>query len=295
MKDDSSDAGTPPPVYEVQAPKRWTGAAVYASPHSGTWYPPGFVAKSALDPLTLRRSEDSFVDRLFDAAPLFGSPLVRCNFARVYLDVNREAYELDPAMFEDTLPAEANTTSLRVAGGLGTIPRVVADGAEVYRGKLRFEEAQRRVQEVYLPYHGALGQLLVSARERFGFAVLVDCHSMPSSGGERDDPRRRADVVLGDRYGTTASRRLVDLVARAFAEEGLRVVRNNPYAGGFTTYHYGRPPERVHALQIELNRGLYMDEARIEPHAGFGTLKAVATRVIATLAGTDLRPLLTAA
>lgn len=281
-----------PAVLEVSEPRNWSVPVVYASPHSGTWYPPGFVAAAALDANTLRRSEDSFVDRLFQAAPRFGSPLVNCNFARVYLDVNREPYELDPAMFEDSLPPEANTTSLRVAGGLGTIPRVVADGAEVYRGKLRFEEAQRRVQEVYLPYHDVLGRLIQAARDRFGFAVLVDCHSMPSSGGEREDPRRRADIVLGDRYGTTAARRLVDTVGRAFAEEGLKVVRNNPYAGGFSTYHYGRPLERVHALQIEINRALYMDEQRIVANAGFAAIRAACTRVVATLAGTDLKAML---
>jgi len=280
------------PICDTIAPAAWTSPVVYASPHSGTHYPAHFVAASALDPLTLRRSEDSFVDRLFGAAPAFGSPLLRCNYARVYLDVNREPYELDPAMFEDRLPPEANTTSLRVAGGLGTIPRVVADGAEVYRGKLRFEEAQRRVGEVYLPYHEALARLLLGARERFGFAILIDCHSMPSSGGgDRDDPRKRADVVLGDRYGTTAARRLVDLVARSFAEAGLRVVRNNPYAGGFTTYHYGRPLERVHALQIELNRALYMDEERIVPNAGFPRLKRLLTGIVAALAAAELAAL----
>ncbi|MBM3489256.1 MAG: N-formylglutamate amidohydrolase [Alphaproteobacteria bacterium] len=278
------------PPFEVRQPATWTSPVVYAVPHSGTYYPSDLVLASALDRLTLRKSEDAFVDELFLPAILTGSPLIKVNYARVYLDVNREPYELDPQMFEDPLPPEANTTSLRVAGGLGTIARVVADGAEVYRSKLKFEAAEERVARIYRPYHEALAELLRAARARFGFAVLIDCHSMPSMGAMQGDGRRRADVVLGDRFGTSCATLLSDLAETLLRAEKLAVARNNPYAGGFTTYHYGRPAEGVHALQIELNRALYMDEERIAKRADFAALAASLRRVIAGLSGLSAEP-----
>lgn len=276
--------------FEVWRPAAWTSPVVYAVPHSGTYYPGDLVSATSLDRLTLRKSEDAFVDQLFRPALAAGSPLIKVNYARVYLDVNREPYELDPQMFEDPLPPEANTTSLRVAGGLGTIARVVADGAEVYRGKLRFEVAEERVARIYRPYHEALAGLLQAARARFGFAVLIDCHSMPSMGLAQGDGRRRADVVLGDRFGTSCAAALTELAELLFRNEKLAVARNNPYAGGFTTYHYGRPLEGVHALQIELNRALYMDEERIAKRPGFATLAASLERVTAGLSGLTADP-----
>ncbi|MEQ9642574.1 MAG: N-formylglutamate amidohydrolase [Alphaproteobacteria bacterium] len=281
----ASDA--PIEAYDIAWPARVTAPVVYASPHSGTYYPTDFIAASALDFPVLRRSEDSFVDELFAAAPGFGSPLLRCRYARVYLDVNREPYELDPNMFEDELPPHTNTTSLRVAGGLGTIARMVADGAEVYRSKLQFKDAEHRVQQVYQPYHQALGELLTRARDAFGVAVLIDCHSMPSTGVGRDAARGRSrpDVVLGDRFGTACSPALIDRVQRLFAAAGYAVTRNTPYAGGFTTHHYGRPGQNVHALQIEINRGIYMDEERLRPLSGFGAVQAQITQIMAALSG----------
>jgi N-formylglutamate amidohydrolase len=276
--------------FEIRQPADWTSPVVYAVPHSGTYYPCDLVLASALDRLTLRRSEDAFVDQLFQPAVLCGSSLIKVNYARVYLDVNREPYELDPQMFEDPLPPEANTTSLRVAGGLGTIARVVADGAEVYRAKLKFEAAEERVARIYRPYHQALAELLRAARARFGFAVLIDCHSMPSMGATQGDGRRRADVVLGDRFGTSCAAALSDLAEALFHSEKLAVARNNPYAGGFTTYHYGRPAEGVHALQIELNRALYMDEERITRRAGFASLAASLRRIILGLSSLSADP-----
>lgn len=274
-----------PPAYEIDWPARVCTPLVYASPHSGTYYPPEFIAASALEFPVLRRSEDSFVDRLFAGVPGFGSPLLRCRYARVYIDVNREPYELDPNMFEDELPPHTNTTSLRVAGGLGTIARMVADGAEVYRSKLQFKEAEKRVQQVYQPYHNALGELLTRARDAFGAAVLIDCHSMPSTGIGREASRGRArpDIVLGDRFGTACAPTLIDRVHRLFADAGYAVTRNTPYAGGFTTHHYGRPGQNVHALQIEINRGIYMDEERLEPLPRFTAVQAQMTEVVAAL------------
>ena len=276
-----------PPPCEVVAPAEQTAAVVYASPHSGDYYPPDFIAASRLDRQTLRKSEDSFIDELFAAAPALGSPLLRARYARVYLDVNREPYELDPAMFAEPLPPEANTTSLRVAGGLGTIARVVSDGAEVYRGKLPLAEIHWRVDGIYRPYHRALGGLLEETRSRFGRAILIDCHSMPSIGGpmDGDGGQSRPDIVLGDRFGTACSGRLVELVQRTLVGLGYVVGRNTPYAGGFTTHHYGRPTEGLQALQIEINRALYMDERSFRKLPGFDLMQRHMTILIGKLAG----------
>ena len=251
---------------EVIAPEAQTVPFVYSSPHSGTAYLREFLAQSKLDVRTLRRSEDAFVDELFAAAPEIGAPLLRAVIPRSFLDLNREPLELDPEMFEDTVPEHANTTSHRVNGGLGTIARIVSNGAEIYRGRLRYRDAERRIELVYVPYHRCLRTLIDDIRARFGCAILVDCHSMPSIGGplDQDSGRQRADVILGDRFGRSCSPILIATAERTLRELGYSVFRNNPYAGGFTTQHYGRPSEAVHALQIELNRALYMDENRID-------------------------------
>ena len=261
---------------EVLAPVRQTVPFVYASPHSGSDYPADFIAASRLDPMALRKSEDSFVDELFAAAPALGAPLLRALFPRAYCDPNREAYELDPAMFRDQLPRFANTTSLRVAGGLGVIARVVASGQEIYRDKLPYAEAERRIAMFYRPYHQALGDLLAATRAKFGFAVLIDCHSMPSVGGptDQDNGARRPDIVLGDRFGHACDRRLTDAAEAILRRAGYQVCCNNPYAGGYTTNRYGRPRDGVHGLQIEVNRALYMDETAFRRLPGLGALAA---------------------
>jgi N-formylglutamate amidohydrolase len=261
-------------ILEVIRPTRQTLPMVFASPHSGQLYPDEFVQGSNLDPLSLRRSEDSFVDRLFAAAPAHGAPLLRALFPRAFCDPNREPYELDPAMFEDDLPAFANTRSPRVAAGLGTIARVVANGAEIYGGKLRYAEISSRINGYYKPYHAALRALVDATRESFGFCILVDCHSMPSVGGpmDKDPGETRVDFVLGDCFGTACAPAITDAAERVLGGLGYVVTRNDPYAGGFTTRHYGRPADRLHALQIEINRALYMDEETIRPSLGMASL-----------------------
>lgn len=280
---------------EIVAPSEQTVPLVFASPHSGRNYPEDFVANAALDPLTLRKSEDSFVDELFATAPLFGAPLIRALFPRAYLDANREPYELDPSMFEDPLPDYVNVHSPRVAIGLGTIARVVATGAEIYPRRLRFAEAEHRVNTLYRPYHQALRGLIDATRQRFGYCVLIDCHSMPSVGGpmDRDSGLSRLDFVLGDCFGSACAPVVGGAVERVLKRQGYRVVRNAPYAGGFTTYHYGQPKTGVHALQIEINRRLYMNEHTHERSAGFGVLTENLRQVVAALAAlpaTDLVP-----
>jgi N-formylglutamate amidohydrolase len=275
---------------EIHAPARQAAAVVFASPHSGTDYPPEFLASSPLELLALRRSEDSFVDGLFAAAPDRGMPLLCALFPRAYIDPNREPFELDPAMFEDALPSYANTSSSRVAAGLGTIARVVSSGQEIYAGKLRFADAARRINAHYRPYHRALRGLLDATRRRFGCYLLIDCHSMPSVGGPHDPDagRKRPDFVLGDCFGASCADAVVGLVEAALRGRGYTVTRNRPFAGGFTTRHYGRPAQALHALQIEINRALYMDEASIRPNDGMPGLTADMTALIETIAAIDI-------
>lgn len=262
----ATSVATPERAVEVVEAARQTLPLVLASPHSGSIYPSEFLAASRLDPLSLRRSEDSYVDEIFADGPKLGAPLVKACFARAYLDPNREAFELDPSMFEDTLPDFVNTHSPRVRAGLGTIARVVASGEEIYARKLRFAEALQRVEELYRPYHRSLGRLLDATRQHFGFYVLLDCHSMPSTTlpPNRNGQRGRMDIVLGDCHGTSCHPSVADTAQRLLSDKGYAVVRNSPYAGGFTTSHYGKPEEGGHCLQIELGRGLYMDERTYE-------------------------------
>jgi N-formylglutamate amidohydrolase len=286
-----SNASKPGQIHswEVLAPAEQTVAVVVASPHSGKAYPADFVANSPLDLLALRRSEDSFVDELIAAAPDYGIPLLRALFPRAYIDPNREPFELDPEMFEDALPDYANTQSSRVAAGLGTIARVVSSGQEIYSKKLKFSDAADRINANYRPYHRTLRDLLDTTRRRFGHYVLIDCHSMPSVGGPHDPDagRRRPDIVLGDCFASTCSEQVVSLVESTLAARGYKVVRNKPFAGGFTTRHYGRPAQGLHTLQIEINRGLYMDETAIKPNGGMAKLTRDMTALLGKLAQID--------
>ncbi|MBO0903668.1 N-formylglutamate amidohydrolase [Jiella sonneratiae] len=271
------------PAFEIAEPRDAAIPFVFCSPHSGRDYPSDLMAATKLGREAIRRSEDVFVDELFDFAPRLGAPLIRARFPRAYLDVNREPFELDPKMFSETLPGFVNSASLRVAGGLGTIPRIVAENEEIYRGTMSVEAAMRRIDAIYHPFHLALDGLLHRTREQFGFAILIDCHSMPSSvralpGG------RRPDIVLGDRYGTSASSRFVAMATAHLTVFGFDVARNKPYAGGFITEHYGRPAAGFHAIQIELNRGLYADESSFTRHHGFARLREQLARFVGRFA-----------
>ncbi|MBV9075967.1 MAG: N-formylglutamate amidohydrolase [Methylobacteriaceae bacterium] len=264
-------------------PPRRTVPFVFNAPHAGDLYPPAFLAASHLDAMTLRRSEDAFVDRLFGGVVALGAPLLSARFPRAFLDVNREPYELDPRMFDGRLPPYVNTRSMRVAGGLGTIPRIVADGQDIYAGRLKVEEGLARIEGLYKPYHRALRGLVKDTASRFGYAVLIDCHSMPSATATRDDNPARADIVLGDRYGTSCSPFLTDLMEAVLRARGFSVVRNKPYAGGFITEHYGAPSLGRHALQIEINRALYMDERSLQPIGRFGRVASDLATAVAEL------------
>lgn len=251
------------PPFEIAEPGIWRAPVIFNSPHSGSVYPREFLAASRIDEATLQRSEDSFMDEIVGDLVERGFPVVRVNFPRSYVDVNREPYELDPRMFAGRLPSFANTRSMRVAGGLGTIPRVVGDGQEIYFERLDVEDALGRIEALYKPYHRALRRLVNRAHQDFGTVILVDCHSMPSVGVSRDEPKR-PDLVIGDRYGTSCAALLPDTVEETFKALGYSVGRNKPYAGGFITEHYGNPASGLHTIQLELNRAIYMDERRRE-------------------------------
>ena len=276
------------PAFDILAPQSQRLPLVLASPHSGNAYSATFLASSRLDARALRKSEDCFVDEIFAFAPGFGVPLIRALFPRAYLDVNREAYELDPEMFADPLPAYVNTRSPRVAAGLGTIARVVANGEDIYRGKLRFAEALDRVSRCYTPYHNALRRLVDDTRDAFGHALLIDCHSMPSAstaasgkGGGRGG--NHPEIVLGDCYGNACAPAVIDAAEEFLRGLGYAVSRNNPYAGGYTTRHYGRPRQGIHALQIEIARDLYMDEAALTRLPYLDVLARHMTELVDTL------------
>ncbi|HEY1836710.1 MAG TPA: N-formylglutamate amidohydrolase [Rhizomicrobium sp.] len=254
---------------------------IFASPHSGSLYPQSLVAMSRLSPRTLRRSEDAFVDELFDAANAFGAPMIAARFPRAYLDVNRSPAEIDIEMFDGALAMATDPASPRVTAGLGVIPRVVRDGAEIYRHKLPSREAEERLASFYRPYHAALATLAKETLARFGTAVVIDCHSMPSAAAV-------PDIVLGDRYGMSAAPLLVRHAERAFEAQGFACVRNVPYAGGYTTLLHGRPARGLHALQIEINRSLYLNEERIERTARFGQIQERIGTAAAALASIDI-------
>ncbi|WP_066681228.1 N-formylglutamate amidohydrolase [Caulobacter sp. CCH9-E1] len=274
----AAPAGAPPPT-----------ALVFASPHSGEVYPPDMVEAARLPVETLRASEDAFVDRIIAGAPALGASVILARLARAYVDLNREPWELDPSMFDEALPDYAQGRTARVAAGLGAIPRVAGEGRPIYARKLTFAEARDRIELAHRPYHDALDRQLAAARAAHGAAILIDWHSMPAAAARGVRGRGGScDIVLGDRFGAACSPKLTGLVERELEGMGYRVARNAPYAGGYTTEHYGRPAKRTHALQIEINRALYMDEDTREPTEGLAKLTADAETLTRALAGMDV-------
>ena len=269
--------------FHLESPGLRTSSVVFASPHSGRDYPWSFLRHTVLDEHAIRSSEDAFVDRLFDCAPQFGAPLLRAGAPRAFLDLNRAPDELDPALIEGVRRGGHNP---RVASGLGVVPRVVSNGRAIYRGKMPLSEAERRIARYWHPYHAQLRELVESARNRFGEAVLIDCHSMPHEAvdGVARNSARRPEIVIGDRFGASASAEIVSRVEAAFSRAGLSVVRNAPFAGAYVTQAYGRPSRQQHAIQIEIDRSVYMDEARIRPNADFHAFRRVLRGVVAEIA-----------
>ncbi|MEY1557356.1 N-formylglutamate amidohydrolase [Yoonia sp. R2331] len=270
-------------AYELKHPKDRTTSVVFASPHSGRDYPASFLARAQLNEHEIRSSEDAFVDQLFDTSPDHGAPFLTARAPRAYVDLNRAPEELDPALIEGVRRLSHNP---RVASGLGVIPRVVSNGRPIYRGKISLEQAHGRITQYWRPYHDQLQTLLDESRNTFGEAVLVDCHSMPHEALDNVGTAgaMRPDVVLGDRFGAAAASAIVEQIEAAFASAGLRVARNMPFAGAYIAQHYGRPSRRQHAVQIEVDRALYMNERTMMPNGNFAAFRALLGGVIAEIA-----------
>lgn len=273
----------PKSAYEILHPERNRSCVVFASPHSGRDYPWSFLRGTILDEHAIRSSEDAFVDVLFDCAPRFGATFIKAGAPRAFVDLNRSNDELDPALIEGVRRQGHNP---RVASGLGVIPRVVANGRAIYRGKISAAEAQRRIDRYWQPYHDMLQKLLDRAHQRHGQAVLLDCHSMPHEAmdGIARSGMRRPDIVLGDRFGAAASGDVVDRIEAAFVNAGFIVTRNTPFAGAYITQAYGRPSRGQHAVQVEIDRSLYMNETLIRPNGDFEAVKAALQRVVSVVA-----------
>jgi N-formylglutamate amidohydrolase len=260
---------------ELIEPGTWSVPAIYSSPHSGNIIPEDLSSISCLTNEQLRRSEDSYVDELFSDCVGFGAPLLKCLVSRTYVDLNRDPNEFDQKLFDQPLPENLRSTSVRAHSGLGVIPRVVSEGEFIYDRKLRLSQAKKRMDRVYFPFHRKLSALAESAIESMGIACILDCHSMPRSATRigKLGLTRSIDVVLGDRFGSSCSEDIISEWQRNLQSHGLNVVRNHPYSGGYITNHYGQPRLNRHALQIEINRSLYMDERSMEKHRNFATLQ----------------------
>ena len=285
------------PPFTVQNPENTETAVIFNSPHSGRTYPSVFLKASRLTAVALRKSEDAYMDLLLSGVVSAGASLMHAHFPRAYLDLNREPYELDPVLFKEDLPDYANAHTMRVVGGLGTIARVVNEQEEIYRYPPTLSAALERINRLYKPYHGTLRKLLNMKRERFGYAVLIDCHSMPSNAREKSNGPS-VDFVLGDRFGAACPREMVRLVEKYLSELGYNVALNKPYAGGYITERYGTPHHARHALQIEVNRALYMDEDTLALRRDFRNLRAHLTGLAAVMIETlpaYLQPLRAAA
>lgn len=268
------------PAYSLKCPSEPTTSVVVASPHSGRHYPRNFLRQSMLDERSIRSSEDAFMDLLVEGAPGLGAPLLSAEYPRAYIDLNRSPDELDPGVIEGVGRV---VQTPRISSGLGVIPRVVANGRAIYRGKLSRKEADERIAQIWQPYHDTLDGLMHDAHSRFGEAVVLDFHSMPHEALDSvaRPGTRRPEVVLGDRFGASARGDLVDAIEAAFLDAGLVVSRNAPFAGAFVAQRYGRPSRGWHAVQIEIDRSLYMNERMIRPNGNFETVKRVVTSVLA--------------
>ncbi len=276
-------------AYILELPVKRTSCVVFSSPHSGRVYPESLLKKTVLSQSVIRSSEDAFVDQLFAPASEFGAPLISAAMPRAYLDLNRSADELDPALIEG---ARRHGHNPRVASGLGVIPRVVANGRAIYRGKLTMDEARLRIDTCWRPYHARLKSLLSESHEAFGQAILIDCHSMPHEAVAMasNAQSKRPEIVLGDRFGASATGEVVDRIEAAFASAGLNVARNAPFAGAYVTQTYGRPVRHQHAVQIEIDRSLYMNEDTIEPSENFDEFRTILRDVISEIACIGAEP-----
>lgn len=268
----------PKATYQLNLPENRSTSVVFASPHSGRSYSWAFMRKTILDEMAIRSSEDAFVDLLFADVPSFGAPFLHARTPRAFVDLNRSLDELDPALIDGVRKTSHN---LRLASGLGVVPRVVSNGRAIYRGKISRMDVETRLASHWKPYHAALERLLEQSHHAFGEAILIDCHSMPheaiKSSTRKGTPT--AEIVLGDRFGAAAHSDIVDRIEAAFVRAGLKVARNAPFAGAYITQHYGRPSRNQHVVQVEIDRALYMDEQLIRPNENFQSFQSLISMI----------------
>ena len=276
-------------TFTIKYPEFLNSPNVYAFPHSGTYYFKSFIEQTHLDLLNLRKSEDFYVDELFNESNIYGSSSIKANYPRSFLDLNREPYELDQSMFEDTLPNYINSNSKRVAIGLGTIPKIVSINKEIYKNKIKWNDIQSRIEKIYFPYHAALKQLLIKSKYNFGYSLLIDCHSMPSNSEFYNlNDFELPDIILGDVYGKSCDPSITSLIENILRKQGYNILRNKFYSGGFCTRNYGRPAENMHAIQIEINRSLYIDETSYIKKNNFKKIKTDISDLIRELSNNQL-------
>ena len=260
------------PAIKVANPRFWRSGVIFASPHSGSIYPKAFVSRSHLNEQALRRNEDAFITELFDVAVDLGAPLLSAQFPRCFVDVNRAPDELP----YDWNP-EAKAVSPRAEAGLGVIPTMLSETTQIYKKPLSHRAARERLTRLYHPYHEAVQELITQASLSFGTALLIDCHSMP---GFAPMGSRRPDIILGDRFGVSCRPETMRRVEQAFQKQGYNVTRNYPYAGGYVTQHYGKPYAGIEALQIEINRDLYLNPVTMKKKRSYASLEANLKTVI---------------
>ncbi len=268
----------------LRRPVRQKAAIVLTSPHSGRCYSDAFLAASRLSAEAIRGSEDSFVEELFAIGPELGVPLLAAEFPRAWCDVNREPWELDPTMFANALPDYVNSTSPRVAAGLGTVARIVGAGEPIYARKLLFEEAKERVDTCWRPFHEALAGLIEESLATFGYCLVLDCHSMPTPVSRLGG---RPDIILGNGHGASCQPGWSNHIERVFDGLGFSVRQNEPYAGGFITRHYGRPREGVQVMQIEIARSLYMNERQFTRKPSFEIMRRKLANFLESMVAAD--------
>ena len=258
--------------HTIVEPSTLTSGVVFALPHSGRDYGVSFLNQSILDKISIRSSEDAFLDQLIDGIEKYGAPKIIANAPRAFIDLNRSTDELDPALISGI---KNNMRNPRISSGLGVIPRVVSHGKEIYRGKLSLEQAQSRIEYYWKPYHRDLSNLLKRAQSIYGQSLLIDMHSMPHEAVSTQSSFIKApEIVVGDRFGMSSDPEFTNLIVSILKQHGFRVAKNTPFAGAFITKHHGKIKERTHAIQLEIDRSLYMDEERVSPNSGFEKLKS---------------------
>ena len=276
----------PEPPFRRIGPAEPASPVVISVPHAGRSYSEGLLKAARLSRARLETLEDRLVDRLVWRAVADGAVAIVADTPRAEIDLNREEGEIDPSVIAPPPQAADLIQSPRSRGGLGLVPSRIAGAGAIWRQRIPAAELERRLATVYRPFHDALASAMDSACERFGAAILLDCHSMPPRGEAGAEPR----IVLGDRHGTSIAGHLAEAAEQAVRKAGFAVVRNAPYAGGHITARHGRPLENRHALQIEIDRSFYLDESLREPGPGFDKVARLIAAIVRALAVSARNP-----